>query len=64
MKKPAELVKVRDRIKLAGEVLHVLTVEVSDIGKQGQKKCRIEASRPNGEKTVIVRPSDYPIELA
>jgi translation elongation factor P/translation initiation factor 5A len=64
MKKPAELVKVGDKIKLAGEVLHVLTVEISDIGKQGQKKCRIEASRPNGEKTVIVRPSDYPVELA
>lgn len=62
MKKAAELVKAGDRIKLAGEALSVVSIELSDIGKQGQKKCRIEAKKDNGEKIVLVRPSDYPIE--
>ncbi|HLC54472.1 MAG TPA: hypothetical protein VJK07_02465 [Candidatus Nanoarchaeia archaeon] len=62
MKKAAELVKAGDRIKLAGESLSVVNIELSDIGKQGQKKCRIEAKKDNGEKVVLVRPSDYPIE--
>lgn len=63
MKKKASELKVGDKISIAGEELKVLVVEVSDIGKQGTKKCRIEASKKNGEKVVIIRPADYPVDV-
>ncbi|MEI6731228.1 MAG: hypothetical protein WCK90_00955 [archaeon] len=61
MKKAIEI-KKGDKIKVAGEVLTVETTETSDIGKQGTKKCRIEAKKANGERVVMIRPADYPIQ--
>jgi len=60
MKKQAKDVKKGDKIKIAGKEFVVKEVEISDIGKQGKRKIRIEAS--GEEKIVIVRPEDYPIE--
>jgi len=62
MKKKAREIKQGDTITIATEKLKVISVEISDISKQGKKKCRIEAQKVNGEKVVIIRPEDYPFE--
>ncbi len=62
MKKKAEQLKKGDNVVVAGKKCIVQTIEISDIGKQGVKKCRIELKTPEGEKVVIVRPSDYPLD--
>ncbi len=62
MKRKASEIKSGDVILMSGENLKVTSVELSDIGKQGTQKCRIEALKSSGDKVVIVRPADYPIE--
>lgn len=64
MKKKAELLKKGDKITLGGEVLVVHSVEISDVSKQGTKKCRLEAVKSNGETIAIIRPADYPFECS
>ena len=63
MKKQAKEAKKGDKILLGGEELLIEEVEISDISKQGTKKCRIIASKKNGEKITIIRPADYPFEI-
>jgi len=63
MKKKAVQVKKGDKILIAGKKFSVETVETSDIGKQGTKKCRFELKSAEGEKVVIIRPEDYPVEV-
>lgn len=63
MKKKAIELKIGEKIKLAGKLFTIEELETSDIGKQGTKKCRIVAKNEAGEKIVIVRPENYPIEL-
>jgi translation elongation factor P/translation initiation factor 5A len=63
MKKCASDVKVGDNIIVGGAPMKVISVETSDIGKQGAKKSRIEAQNDKGEKTAIIRPADYPVEV-
>lgn len=60
MKKKAIELKKGDKFTIGIETLTIDNVEVSDIGKQGTKKCRIEAKKENGEKVIIIRPSEYP----
>jgi len=62
MKKKAGDIKKGDSILIAGEEMIVDEVETSDIGKQGTKKVRLVAKKKNGEKIVIIRPEDYPID--
>ncbi len=62
VKKKAIEIKKGDKIVVAGEEMSVEEVEVSDIGKQGTKKVRIVAKKKSGEKTVLIRPEDYPLE--
>ncbi|MEK6889302.1 MAG: hypothetical protein AABW80_04315 [Nanoarchaeota archaeon] len=62
MKKKAQDIKVGDIVIIGGEKMKVAGVEISDIGKQGTKKVRIETKKGNGEKIAIIRPADYPIE--
>ena len=62
MKKKAEQLKSGDSLVVSGKKCVVQTIEISDIGKQGVKKCRIELKTPEGEKIIIVRPSDYPLD--
>ena len=57
--KKAKELKVGDEITIAGEKVIISAVEVSDIGKQGTKKVRIEAKKANGDKIVVIRPEDY-----
>lgn len=64
MKKKAKDLKKGDKISIGGEKLEVSSIEISGIGKQGTQKCRIEALKSNGEKIVIIRPSDYPLECS
>ena len=62
MKKQAKDVKKGDKIKIADRFLLVEEIEISDIGKQGKRKVRIVASDEKEEKTIIIRPEDYPVE--
>lgn len=64
MKKKAKDLKVGDTLVIGGEHLKVATFELSDVAKQGAQKCRIEACKSSGEKVVLVRPADYPLEVA
>lgn len=68
MKKKSKDLKVGDKIKLAGKIASIEKIEFSETGgKSGKfhkkgRKCRIEAKTSEGEKLVIIRPEDYPIE--
>lgn len=62
MKKKAIEIKKKDVLIIAGEELEVEEVESSDVSKQGTKKVRIVAKKKNGEKVVVIRPADYPVE--
>lgn len=59
MKKAKDL-KQGNTIIVGGEKLIINSVEISDIGKQGTQKVRIEAKKANGEGVIVIRPSDYP----
>ena len=63
MKKKAEELKKGDKITLAGQEASIESTEISDIGKQGTKKCRLEVKLKNGEKSVVIRPADYPFTV-
>lgn len=62
MKKTAKDIKKDDKVIIAGKECRVLDVEISDIGKHGKRKVRLEILTPENEKMVIIRPADYPIE--
>lgn len=62
MKKKALEIKKGDTLIVGGEELKVEEVETSDISKQGAKKVRMVAKKKTGEKVVIIRPEDYPVE--
>ena len=62
MKKAIDL-KIGDKIKVGGERLSVESVEVSDVGKQGTRKVRIQARKSNNEEVIIIRPADYPVNV-
>ena len=61
MKKLARDLKKADKIKIADQEYIVENIELSEIGKHGKRKVRIEAKNNKGEKIVMVRPEDYPI---
>ena len=63
MKKNAKDLKKSDRIIVAGQKCLIDNIELSEIGKQGTKKVRLELKTEKGEKLVIIRPEDYPFEL-
>ncbi|MBI2632596.1 hypothetical protein HYW75_06330 [Candidatus Pacearchaeota archaeon] len=63
MKKKAKELGKKDKIIIGNEELEIEEIEISDIGKQGTRKVRIVAKKKNGEKIVIIRPEDYPIDL-
>ena len=60
MKKQAKELQQGDKIQIADQEFLVKGVEISEIGKQGKRKVRIEASNNQNEKIVIIRPDDYP----
>jgi len=63
MKKLAKDVKKGDKILLAGQICILEAVEISDIGKQGKRKVRIVAVTSKGERVIIIRPEDYPLDV-
>ena len=60
MKKQAKDLKKGDEINIAGQIGIVESIELSDIGKHGKRKCRIIVVLSNQEKIVVIRPEDYP----
>jgi len=62
MKKKARDFKKEDKIKIAGKICTVVDLELSNIGKHGKRKCRIEAQTKDGEKVILIRPEDYPLD--
>tara|TARA_Y100000310_G_scaffold174669_2_gene174720 strand:- start:398 stop:592 length:195 start_codon:yes stop_codon:yes gene_type:complete len=62
MKKPAKDLKEGDKITVFGKTGVIEKTELSDIGKQGKRKVRLEVN-VDGNKTVMVRPDDYPFEV-
>jgi translation elongation factor P/translation initiation factor 5A len=64
MKKQAKDLKKGDKIILGGQTLIIEDIEISDIGKHGKRKVRIEAKKPDKEKTVIIRPDNYPFDCS
>jgi len=59
----AKDLKVGQIVNLAGQKLKIQNIEFSEIGKQGKRKCRLELTNQRGEKTVLIRPEDYPFEV-
>ena len=63
MKKKAEELKKGNKFSIGSETLEIESIELSDVGKQGVKKCRIVALKSNGEKVILIRPSNYPFDI-
>lgn len=63
MRKKAKELKKGDKILIGGEEIVLEEVEISEIGKQGTRKVRFVGKKKNGEKIIIIRPEDYPIDL-
>lgn len=62
MKKQAKDLKEGEIVNIAGQKCTINGIELSDIGKHGKRKCRIEAITEKNEKIVIIRPEDYPFD--
>ena len=63
MKTTAKDLKEGQIVRIAGQKLKVRSIEFSEIGKQGKRKCRLELTDQRGEKTVLIRPEDYPFDI-
>ncbi len=63
MKKLAKELKKGDKIIAAGKLFSIEIIELSEIGKQGTRKVRLELVDEKKEKIVIIRPEDYPFEV-
>lgn len=64
MKKQAKELVKGEKIKVADKIAIIEDIELSEIGKHGKRKVRIEASTSSGEKIVIIRPEDYLFEAS
>lgn len=71
MKRKAKDLKKRDKIKIAGKTAVIEEIEFSEVAgkgamkeKQGKRKCRIVAKTDTGERIVIIRPDEFPFEVA
>lgn len=63
MKKQAKDLKKGDKINIAGKSYVIEAFELSEIGKQGKRKVRIEAVNEENKKLVLIRPEDYPFQI-
>ena len=59
MKKYTKDLKKGDKVTIANQKFLVNTIELSDIGKQGKRKVRLELLSEKQEKLIIIRPDDY-----
>lgn len=62
MKKLAKDLQKGDKILIAGQECTVEDIEISEIGKHGKRKVRIEAVTQKQERIVIIRLEDFPFE--
>ena len=62
-RKKANEIKPGDKIVIEEQVCIVKKVEVSKIAKHGKSKVRIEAENSKGEVKVVIRPSDFEVEV-
>ncbi len=62
MKKQAKDIKQGEKLNIFGKLGVVEKVEISDMGKQGKKKVRIEVN-VEGNKSIMIRPEDYPLDI-
>lgn len=62
MKKLAKDIKKNDKLNIFGKPGIVEDIEISDIGKQGKRKVRIQVN-VEGNKTIMIRPEDYPLDV-
>ena len=62
-KKQAKDLKKGDKVIVAGKEFSIENIEISDIGKQGKRKVRLELKDDKGGKLIIIRPEDYPFEF-
>lgn len=63
MKKQAKEIKKGDFVLIVGKKFKVIDKEISDMGKHGKSKVRLELLTTENEKLVIIRPEDYPIDV-
>ena len=61
-KKLAKDLKKGDKLNVFGKAGIVEEIELSEIGKHGKRKVRIVLNVAE-EKSVLVRPEDYPFEI-
>lgn len=62
-RRKANEIKPGDRVVIEEQVCVVKKVEVSKIAKHGKSKVRIEAESSKGEIKVVIRPSDFEVEI-
>lgn len=61
---PAKDLKEGQKFSVDGIVFEVKSLKVSQIGKHGRSKCRIEAvNLATKEPTILIKPSDEEITL-
>ncbi len=56
-------IKVGNYIYVNGKVYRVVNIEKSKTGKHGSAKARIEAVSFDGDKVVLIKPTQDPIEV-
>lgn len=62
VKKQAKDLKKDEKVLIADQTCLIESIELSEIGKHGKRKCRIAAITPKGEKIILIRPEDYPMD--
>lgn len=62
MKILAKDLKQGQKIVIADQTFTVQEIEISEIGKHGKRKVRVEAITEEGQKIVVIRPEDYPFD--
>ncbi len=62
MKKQAKDIQKGEKILVSSQECTVNDIEISEIGKHGKRKCRLDLTTFRGDRIVIIRPEDYPVE--
>jgi translation elongation factor P/translation initiation factor 5A len=62
MRKQAKDLVKGEKILVSNQECVVNDIEISEIGKHGKRKCRLDLATSRGDKLVIIRPEDYPVD--
>ena len=63
MKVKVKDLQVGNKVLIEGKEHKITRFEMSNIGKQGSSKCRIEATDPSGANKIYIKLSEEDIEL-